>query len=109
MAKRFIFSLSLLMVALVVTIAYHYYKPTPPLNDTIEYQYAADNLLKNNILYGGNSNQPVDYRLYSKRTLGYPIFLLFQQQQLLDSKDLHQSNLNLCYQQVLLLQLFGEK
>ena len=80
MAKRFIFSLSLLMVALVATIAYHYYKPAPPLNDTIEYQYAADNLLKNNILYGGNSNQPVDYRLYSKRTLGYPIFLLFQQQ-----------------------------
>jgi hypothetical protein len=80
MAKRFIFSLSLLMVALVVTIAYHYYKPAPPLNDTIEYQYAADNLLNNNILYGGNSNQPVDYRLYSKRTLGYPIFLLFQQQ-----------------------------
>ncbi len=80
MAKRFIFSLSLLMVALVATIAYHYCKPAPPLNDTIEYQYAADNLLKNNILYGGNSNQPVDYRLYSKRTLGYPIFLLFQQQ-----------------------------
>ncbi|MDB4162102.1 hypothetical protein N9772_07030 [Bacteroidia bacterium] len=80
MAKRFIFSLSLLMIALVATIAYHYYKPAPPLNDTIEYQYAADNLLKNNILYGGNPNQPVDFRLYSKRTLGYPVFLLFQQQ-----------------------------
>ena len=80
MAKRFIFSLSLLMITLVATIAYHYYKPSTPLNDTIEYQNAADNLLKNNILYGGNSSQPVDYRLYSKRTLGYPIFLLFQQQ-----------------------------
>ena len=80
MAQRFVFSLSLLTVALAATIAYHYYKPAAPLNDTIEYQNAAYNLLKNNVLYGGSPNQLVDYRLYSKRTLGYPVFLLFQQQ-----------------------------
>ena len=50
----------------------------PETNDSVEYQNAAQNLLKNNILYSGQINESIDYRLFSKRTAGYPLFLIFQ-------------------------------
>lgn len=50
----------------------------PETNDSVEYQKAAHNLLKNNLLYAEEINKNLDYRLFSKRTVGYPIFLIFQ-------------------------------
>lgn len=50
-------------------------------NDGIEYKNVAHNLLENNFLYAGNLNEDVDFRLFSKRTPGYPLFLIFQWQQ----------------------------
>lgn len=51
---------------------------SPETNDSVEYQNAAHNLLKNNLLYAGEINKSIDYRLFSKRTAGYPLFLIFQ-------------------------------
>ncbi len=51
----------------------------PLILDSVEYQYAAENVLNVNTLYAGNIDNEVDYRLFSKRTIGYPLFLLFQQ------------------------------
>ena len=50
----------------------------PETNDSVEYQKAAHNLLKNNLLYAGEISKHIDYRLFSKRTAGYPLFLIFQ-------------------------------
>ena len=50
----------------------------PETNDSVEYQNATHNLLKNNLLYAGEINKSIDYRLFSKRTAGYPLFLIFQ-------------------------------
>lgn len=50
----------------------------PETNDSVEYQKAAHNLLKNNLLYAGEIKKNIDYRLFSKRTAGYPLFLILQ-------------------------------
>ena len=48
------------------------------INDGKEYTYAAHNLLHNNTLYSGNLDAELDYRLFSKRTIAFPLILLFQ-------------------------------
>jgi Ca2+/Na+ antiporter len=48
------------------------------INDSLEYQSAAKNLIKNNSLYAGETNEILDYRLFSKRTAGFPFYLIFQ-------------------------------
>lgn len=80
MGKNFIVVYSLLAVSLCSVVGFSFFNTNELLNDTIEYQYASNNLLNNNVLYAGHLNSPLDYRLYSKRTLGYPLFLLFQAQ-----------------------------
>ena len=54
----------------------------PETNDSVEYQKAAHNLLKNNLLYAGEISKHLDYRLFSKRTAGYPLFLILQNNRL---------------------------
>lgn len=80
MTTRFVLTLSSLAVAICITFIVHLTKPAPQLSDTKEYYLAAHNLLTNNTLYAGDLLAPTDYRLYSKRTLGYPVFLIFQWQ-----------------------------
>ena len=50
----------------------------PETNDSLEYQKTAKNLVNKNLFYSGDTNETVDYRLFSKRTIGYPVFLVFQ-------------------------------
>ena len=50
----------------------------PETNDSLEYQKTAKNLVNKNLFYSGDTNETVDYRLFSKRTVGYPVFLVFQ-------------------------------
>jgi len=78
--KKIVILLLLVTVSLSTLLAYHFVNSTPPLNDTVEYKNASENLLKNNTLYSGNFESPLDFRLYSKRTLGFPVFILFQGQ-----------------------------
>lgn len=50
----------------------------PETNDSLEYQKTAENLVNKNLFYSGDTNETIDYRLFSKRTIGYPVFLVFQ-------------------------------
>ncbi|PCJ65943.1 MAG: hypothetical protein COA58_07640 [Bacteroidetes bacterium] len=77
-STRILFIFLILQVTAVFIIGFTHQKPT--INDSIEYEYAASNMLNFNILYSGNMSDQLDFRLYTKRTLGYPIFMLFQHQ-----------------------------
>ncbi|MFT4599111.1 MAG: hypothetical protein ACI9WM_001363 [Arenicella sp.] len=73
---RNIFLLVLLVCISLFTSRFsHEYSNT---NDGKEYTYAAHNLLHHNTLYSGNLDAELDYRLFSKRTVGFPLILLFQ-------------------------------
>ena len=49
-----------------------------------------------NLYFSGNAQSDVDYRLYSKRTPGYALFLAFQNNQIaLDTPPVNQSNVEL--------------
>jgi hypothetical protein len=63
---------------LLLTSVYYILADKPTINDGKEYHAAANNLLEYNTLYAGNLNDTLDYRMYSKRTLGYPFYLVFQ-------------------------------
>jgi hypothetical protein len=63
---------------LLLTSVYYILAGKPTINDGKEYHAAANNLLEYNTLYAGNLNDTLDYRMYSKRTLGYPFYLVFQ-------------------------------
>ncbi len=80
MMTKFVFILSVLAVVICTTFVFHLAKPAPQLSDAKEYYLASHNLLKNNTLYAGDLLTTKDFRLYSKRTLGYPVFLAFQWQ-----------------------------
>jgi hypothetical protein len=64
--------------ALLLVMAYCVFAGKPHINDGEEYYAAANNLLEHNTLYAGDLEGNTDYRLYSKRTLGYPLYLVFQ-------------------------------
>ena len=68
----------LVFVFCTMVSLYKFTHPTPQVNDSVEYLQAANNLLKNNKLYSGSLDESLDFRLYTKRTLGYPVFLIFQ-------------------------------
>ena len=73
-AIRNIFILIIIITGLAVGLSLVHNKPV--INDSTEYLYSANNLLKNNTLYSGDLNKPLDYRLYTKRTIGYPLFIM---------------------------------
>lgn len=50
----------------------------PLVRDSVEYSNLANNLISSNQHYAGEITSPKDFRLYSKRTIGYPIYLIFQ-------------------------------
>ena len=52
--------------------------PEPKINDSTEYIQLSKNLLHNNLHYAGATNADKDFRLFSKRTLGFPLFIAFQ-------------------------------
>ena len=47
------------------------------LQDSEEYLYAAQNIIDKQTLYSGDLEQEIDPALYTKRPLGYPLFLSF--------------------------------
>ena len=76
--NRVLFISLILLVLGVVGLCF--WGLNPETNDSIEYKNAAHNLLEHNLLYAGDLNENVDFRLFSKRTPGYPLFLIFQWQ-----------------------------
>ena len=48
------------------------------LRDSAEYDYLASNLYHHGVHYCGDVADTKDVRLYTKRTLGYPLFFIFQ-------------------------------
>lgn len=49
--------------------------PSAKINDSDEYIHLAVNILDGNSFYSGGLEKTTDYRLFSKRTYGYPLFL----------------------------------
>lgn len=77
--KRLVLTFHIAIVAcLAGVVMYHIWSPEILINDSLEYKLAANNMVDYNTLYGCVLNEPLDFRLYGKRTLGYPIFILFQ-------------------------------
>jgi hypothetical protein len=72
--KHFVITLG----ALLLVGIYYFFTGKPVINDGEEYYAAANNLLEHSTLYAGELDRTIDYRLYSKRTLGYPLYLVFQ-------------------------------
>ena len=70
--------LLIILGILLLVCTYSLFSEKPHINDGEEYYAAANNLLENSRLYAGEFDRKIDYRLYSKRTLGYPLYLLFQ-------------------------------
>ena len=69
---------TLLLILYALLAVYRIVMPNPQINDTEEYQFAAKNLVENNLLYSGEITSSMDFRLFSKRSLGYPLFLSLQ-------------------------------
>lgn len=67
-----------ILFSIVVVFTYNLIKPKALINDSTEYIHLSENLLNNHLHYAGNLNQPADYRLFSKRTFGYPLFIALQ-------------------------------
>jgi uncharacterized membrane protein SpoIIM required for sporulation len=63
------------------TFFFFLYRGTPLTRDSTEYEFAAQNLLRNGHWYAGDpvtwaDPERIDFRLFSKRPPGYPLFLL---------------------------------
>ena len=69
---------ALLVALLFAVLIFSMSGQTPMINDSKEYTVLANNLLNNNAVYSGNLTLEKDFRLYSKRTIGYPLLLIFQ-------------------------------
>ncbi len=72
----------LIIACSILAIAISLTKAQPVVNDSLEYQNLANNLISNNLYFSGNAQTDVDYRLFSKRTPGYALFLAFQKNQI---------------------------
>jgi hypothetical protein len=70
--------LLIILGTLLLTSVYYAIADKPTINDGKEYLAAANTLLNCNTLYAGELDATPDYRLYSKRTLGYPMYLVLQ-------------------------------
>ncbi len=71
---------TLLFVFLFVVgvIVYRQTGEAPSVRDSEEYFKLSKNLINHNIHFSGDLNDEKDFRLYSKRTLGFPLFIAFQ-------------------------------
>ncbi len=47
------------------------------ISDSYQYLIEADNILKHGIFYSGDLSLPIDYKFYTLRPPGYPLFLAF--------------------------------
>lgn len=74
--QKSIFGLLVLVICLLSV--YRFSSQNQKTNDGIEYHHSANNLLNHNTLYSADITQATDYRMYSKRTLGYPLFIVLQ-------------------------------
>jgi hypothetical protein len=72
----------LIIACSILATAISLFKAQPVVNDSVEYQNLANNLISNNLYFSGNAQTDVDYRLFSKRTPGYALFLAFQKNQI---------------------------
>ncbi|MGB0850386.1 MAG: hypothetical protein ACPGTP_04015 [Bacteroidia bacterium] len=70
----------LIVLLLITTCVYSLYSGSVVINDSMEYLSLSSNLVEQNTLYAGELDQKLDYRLYSKRTIGYSLFLALQHQ-----------------------------
>lgn len=70
----------LLLIVLEILTVFVFRTLTPKLeiNDSVEYINLANNLEGEGLYYSGSQSTNLDYRLFSKRTLGYPFFLQLQ-------------------------------
>ena len=73
---RLVFVTLFFAICLIFVLSVSVFRPET--NDSLEYQKTAKNLVNKNLFYSGDTNETVDYRLFSKRTIGYPVFLVFQ-------------------------------
>ena len=73
---RLVFVTLFFAICLIFVLSVFVFRPET--NDSLEYQKTAKNLVNKNLFYSGDTNETVDYRLFSKRTIGYPVFLVFQ-------------------------------
>lgn len=71
-----------ILLSVILVFSYNLIKPKAQINDSGEYKHLSENLIKNNLHYAGDVSKPLDFRLFSKRTLGYPLFIALQQNQL---------------------------
>ena len=51
---------------------------SPKINDSQEYLNCANNMVQKHVFYAGDLDEALDFRLFSKRTIGYPLHLIFQ-------------------------------
>lgn len=73
---------SLIFVVTLLGMVYSLFTPLFKIYDSVEYSSLANNLVNNSIYYAGDIGNDLDFRLFSKRTLGYPLFMAMQQSQL---------------------------
>ena len=78
MAKNIKLTFILIFCSACFVFVFATFNQQHSINDSLEYQSAAKNLIKNNSLYAGETNETLDYRLFSKRTAGFPFYLIFQ-------------------------------
>lgn len=72
-------ALLLLIVLEILTVfVFRTLTPKPEIYDSVEYINLANNLEGEGLYYSGSQSTNLDYRLFSKRTLGYPFFLQLQ-------------------------------
>ena len=78
MVNKIKLKLVLIFCSACFVFIFSIFSTQPAISDCTEYQSAAKNLIKNNSLYAAEISKTLDYRLFSKRTAGFPIYLIFQ-------------------------------
>ena len=74
---KFVRTIFILLVTILICLCIiNILADTPHINDSLEYKNSANNLLNKKGIYAGDLNQEKDYRLYTKRTIGYPVFII---------------------------------
>lgn len=71
-------ALLFLIVLVIAVFLYRQAYTTSAVRDSKEYFHLSKNLIHDNIHYSGSLSEEKDYRLYSKRTLGQPVYLALQ-------------------------------
>lgn len=70
----------LIVVVLMTLSFYSLDHGSVAVNDSTEYLSLSSNMIEQNTIYAGDLDQNLDYRLFSKRTLGYSFYLTLQHQ-----------------------------